>query len=306
MRIEDLDVLGIDVQLIFSSLFLLIEGDNPMTEMAVKRSYNRWVAEGCSTSGGRLRWVAELPTRTMAAALEELEWAKANGACGIHLHGVEHGYYLDDPYFYPLYERCVALDMPVLVHVGFPQRDIANYRIGNSMPSPSVFIRHLAAVMTGFHAVLASDFHVRFPGLRWGFVEAGAMWVASVLHQHARMVASASDYIPKPIPPSVLEEKGIFIACETDENLPELIRLVGENVLVIGTDYSHNDLGTQTEGHRTILDRTDITPAQARKIVDDNGRKLLGVSADFRPADAAAAAAAGRPLHITPQELVTA
>jgi predicted TIM-barrel fold metal-dependent hydrolase len=302
-RVEDLDVLGIDVQLIFGTVFLTTEVEHPLAESALKRCWNRWAAERASSGVGRLRWVAEVPTRTMTCALDEVEFAKSHGAGGIHLHGVQHGYYLDDPYFYPLYERCRALDLPILVHVGMPQRNIANFPIGNSMPSAAVFLHHVAAVMAGFYAVLTSDLQVRFPGLRWGFMEAGASWAISLLHQAARKDSMTRDFRSVPIAPEVLEEKGIFIACETDENLPELIRVVGENVLVTGTDYAHNDKGTELDAHRTILDRTDISRSAARKIVDANGRRLLAVPSDFQPSDAARAATENRELHIQPAAL---
>jgi hypothetical protein len=55
-------------------------------------------------------------------------------------------------------------------------------------------------------------------------------------------------------------------------------------MLVGGTDYAHNDRGTELGSHTFISQRKDIKEGLAPKIVDKNGRKLLGVKDDFRPA----------------------
>src|SRR4029077_14680536 len=44
-RIEALDALGIDVQVLFSTFYIGMELDNPLEEAALARSYNRWVGE---------------------------------------------------------------------------------------------------------------------------------------------------------------------------------------------------------------------------------------------------------------------
>jgi hypothetical protein len=56
-RIETMDALGVDVQLVFSTFYIGAEIDNPLEEAALARSYNRWVAERLAGHTDRLRWV---------------------------------------------------------------------------------------------------------------------------------------------------------------------------------------------------------------------------------------------------------
>src|SRR5262245_54514528 len=44
-RLRHMDALGIDVQVLYPSLFLIPITDRPETEVAMYRSYNRWLAD---------------------------------------------------------------------------------------------------------------------------------------------------------------------------------------------------------------------------------------------------------------------
>jgi predicted TIM-barrel fold metal-dependent hydrolase len=279
LRLQDLDALGIDVQLLFSSFFIGIELDNPNVEAALARSFNRWAAAALDGYGDRLRWALRPPLRTMARTLEELDFGAAHGASGIHIRGIEHGMFLSDEYFYPMYERAEELGLAILIHVGASHRRIDNQPIGQLISSPAGFIDHIHKVMAGFHSVLASDLHKRFPGLRWGFLEGGSTWIPTVLQQQARLAASGSARFLhlEDITPELLEAKNLFVACEVDEDLPYLTSVVGENVLCAGTDYGHNDIGTELAAHSEIMHRPDLDLRVANKIANVNGRRLLGL-----------------------------
>jgi hypothetical protein len=50
-----------------------------------------------------------------------------------------------------------------------------------------------------------------------------------------------------------LEKSGIFVTCQIGDDVPYLIKnCMGENTLMIGTDYGHADSSTE-------LDRADDT-----------------------------------------------
>jgi predicted TIM-barrel fold metal-dependent hydrolase len=279
-RIADLDALGVDVQLLLSTFFIVVELDNPLAEAALARSYNRWVADVTTDHLDRFRWALRPPLRILERAFAELEFGASHGAAGLHLRGIEHGMFLSDPYFHPLYERAQDLDLAIFVHLGAAVRRTANAPIGRGIPTPPAFMENVYNVMAGFHAVISSDLHRRFPRLRWGFLEAGASWAPTVLQQHRRLVASASSDFLKliTVTPEVLEEKNIFLACQADEDIAHLVGVLGEHVLCAGTDYGHNDIGAELGAHAAILGRTDISQVTARRIVDANGRKLLGLA----------------------------
>jgi predicted TIM-barrel fold metal-dependent hydrolase len=285
MRVQDLDALGVDVQLVISSFFIGAEFENPIAEAAVCRSYNRWVAECLDGYTDRLAWSLVAPFRSPERALEELEFGAAHGARAVHIRGLTYGFLPSDPMFLPVWERAQDLNLAIVVHNGAPNRRIDGQEIGRGIARRPFYWRHIYELMIGFADVLSSDLHTRFPRLRWGFLEGGSTWVLGVLQQHARLAASGRPSLLdiERVTPEELEEKNIFISCEADEDLPYLIGAVGENVLCAGTDYGHNDIGSELAVHATILQRTDVSRAALEKVVDANGRKLLGLPAQ-RPA----------------------
>lgn len=284
-RLEDLDALGIDVQLLISTFFIGMELDNPLGEAALARSFNRWMADITSDSGGRLAWALRPPLRLMDRTAEELAFGREHGAVAVHIRGIEHGMFLSDPYFFPLYEQAQDLDLAIVVHLGESIRRTENLPIGQLIPTPAALMGHVHNLMAGFHAVLASDLDQRFPRLRWGFLEGGATWAPAVLQQHARLMANVEHFLHlRRYTHEDLAAKNLYVACETDEDLPYLANLLGPGVLVTGTDYGHNDLGSEIGAHGVILRDPSLDPATARRIVDTNGRHLLGIPHDFRPA----------------------
>src|SRR5439155_942552 len=82
-RLEHMDETGTDIQVMHNTLFgsSSMGTFRPEVELALFRSWNRWVGDATRASNGRLRWSALLPVQTMDAAVAELEWAVQHGAC---------------------------------------------------------------------------------------------------------------------------------------------------------------------------------------------------------------------------------
>src|SRR5918992_5069272 len=116
-RIHHMDELRVDVQVLYPTLFLHAFTARPEIDVALCKSYNRWIAKATEKSRGRLRWVAVLPLLSIERAVEELRWAKDHGACGVFKKGIECGERAaSDPYFFPVYEEASRLDMPICIH----------------------------------------------------------------------------------------------------------------------------------------------------------------------------------------------
>ena len=81
-----------------------------------------------------------------------------------------------------------------------------------------------------------------------------------------------------------LDGAQLFVAAQVEDNLPEILELVGPDRLVYGTDYGHLDIGSDPDGMHAMTSRRDIDAGVARKIVDANGRRLLGIDPGFQPA----------------------
>ena len=81
LRLRHMDEIGTDIQVLYPTLFLRPVTDRPEIELALCRSYNRWMADIWSKAKDRLRWAVQLPLLSMDKALDELRWARGNGAC---------------------------------------------------------------------------------------------------------------------------------------------------------------------------------------------------------------------------------
>ena len=98
-----MDELGVDIQVLYSTIYLSQLTAKPRVEAALSRSYNRWLADIWEQSDDRLRWVAVPPLLDMSEAVAQIRWARDHGACGIFMRGCEGERILADPYFDPLY-----------------------------------------------------------------------------------------------------------------------------------------------------------------------------------------------------------
>ena len=54
-------------------------------------------------------------------------------------------------------------------------------------------------------------------------------------------------------------------------------RQAGTGVLMIGTDYGHQDMSVELDSLRTLGARGDLAPVATQKILDDNPRALYGL-----------------------------
>ena len=62
-----MDALDIEVQVLYPTVFLRAWTQDPTVEVALCRSYNRWLADIWKQGKGRLRWVVMPPLRAMRA-----------------------------------------------------------------------------------------------------------------------------------------------------------------------------------------------------------------------------------------------
>jgi len=184
-RVKHMDELGTDVQVLYPSLFLVGITENPNVDTGLKRSYNRWLADRTEETSGRLRWVCLPPYHDIPTALEEIRFAKAHGACAILKKGdQEAGHWVNEEYYYPVYELCQELDIAVAFHIGAGVPDFTSSR---EFPWGR-FVRLGVPPLHAFNSPVQFGTAAKFPGVRWGFIETGASWVPFMVYQVMRRV----------------------------------------------------------------------------------------------------------------------
>lgn len=269
-RLAHMDELEIDVQVLYPTVFLRAWTQNERVEYALCRSYNRWLASIWKQAPDRLRWVVMPPLRSSWDKVRaELEFAKANGACGIFLRGLEIEMKLSDVHFHPLWEMAEDLDLPVCFHSGnnsFAVREIFKDECG--------FSRSKLPVVGAFHSLLMEGVPAKFPKVRWGFVEVSAEWIPYTLNDlQIRFKRRGKRFFKSP-----LAENNMWVACQVTDDLPYIIGKVGDDHLVVGTDYGHADTSAEIEALRILRDKGSIPKSSADKILDANARKFYGLA----------------------------
>lgn len=271
-RLKAMDRQGVDVHVIFPSLFLALSPDSPEVELAVTRAYNRFLAERCAGSGGRLRWVMQPSPKNMAETVEDIRWARKQGAVGVHLRGLEGNRPIDDPDFYPIFAVAQELDMPVCVHIGNASPAFRMLR-RNKDNRPSRWHMSVPTLMS-FTALCTSEVSVKFPKLRFGFFEIGSSWLTYVVTQSHKV---RDDRDRKAFTQSVMRERNLYVTCEEHEELPLILQYAGDGSLVIGSDYGHpGDVDETILVQQKLRGRGDLTDAQKRRILSDNAEALFG------------------------------
>ena len=267
-RLKHMDQLGIDVQVLYPSLFLRPLTGKPEIETALFRSYNKWVSEIWKKSDDRLRWVAMTPLMELDEGINEARFAKENGACGIFMRGLVDDKLLSDPYFFPLYEEAARLNMPICVHAS-----AGNFDWVELFGPECGFARFKMAVLTAFHCIAYQGITARFPGLRFGFIEVRAQWIPYMVVD----IVKRFEQKGKPCGDNLLRDNGLYVACQTDDDLSWVLKYAGEDNLVIGTDYGHADTSSEIEALRNLKSQDGVGPEVIDKILYDNAKALYGL-----------------------------
>ena len=266
-RLAHMDTLGVDAQVLYPTIYLGQISTKSEIDLALAKSYNRWLADIWAQANGRLRWVAIPPLLTMGEVPNQLRYAKEHGACGVYMRGFEGDKLLVDPYFDPLYEEASALDMPICIHAGSGSNEFDELVRGEA------FTRAKFPVISAFHSLILHETHARFPDLRFGFIEVAAQWLPYVLTDLKRRMEREGK---APLSSDPLAEYNMYVACQTNDDLPEIMRYVGEDNLVIGSDYGHNDTSTELEALRAFANDGGVEERVVTKILTDNPRRLYG------------------------------
>ena len=267
-RLEDMDRMDVRAQVIFPTFFIRYNTANPEAEQALTKAYNRWIAERCAASGGRLHWAAMLPLLDADESVKELRWAKDHGACGFFKRGYDLDRQVSDPHFFPVYEEAASLDLPVCIHTGHP---LPGHEWDRGFP-----------VMAAFTAVVTAKLPERFPKLRFGFIEAGASWIPYTIAQletqqrsHRLHERTASLDLTK----DLFRTNRLFVALDPVDDIEYLLTFGTEDNLIIGTDYCHSDPSANLAALGEVqkwADEGKITQAAARKILEANAQELYG------------------------------
>src|SRR3990172_4840585 len=281
-RIKDLDIEGIDIQVLLGSLcFAAFTLRDPGFALAFCQACNNYVAEFCSAYPDRLKGVAGVPLQDIPSAIgEALRAVKELGLVGICIPPSLPGKNLDHPSFQPFYAEVQELNVPLGIHWGN----------GTYLPGAGTdrFNKHFLTHVVGhpFEQMLALTAVVRggiletFPALRFGFLESGCGWLPYLMWRLDEEYRGRSREVPllKDKPSEYIKQGQCFISCSPDEPLiPTVAESVGADMIMFSSDYPHAD-GLFPDAVRTINERPEISQDVKKKILGEAAARFYNLA----------------------------
>lgn len=276
-RLKTMDGEGIDVSVIFPTLFLTYPvGEEPAFRRALCHSYNSWMAQQCNKSQGRLRWVATLPLPDVSGSLEELDYVRELGASGFLTLGTAGDMLLDDVRLDPLYRAAEKYNLPVCVHVGwaYPPLTALYDKVFSSQSSAFVL-----PIFMAFVSILAGGVLDRFPKLKVGFFEAGVEWVPYWIDKLERLHRQPpGGLLKKDLPAKYaheyIQEGRVYFSCELDEKrIPQVVEDIGDECILYASDIPHAH--RVFDAVKLFRKRADIAESTKERILAKNGERFF-------------------------------
>ncbi len=256
-RLKDLDLDGVDVQVIYGSLGLALSAlpDKDFAG-AMSRACNNYYAHFCSVDPNRLKCMATMPPNV-------------------------NGKNLDHPDFYPVYEEAQNLNAPIAIHWG----NGAYLTAAGTERFDTHFMTHAVGhpfeQMIALACLVCGGVIEQFPRLRFVFLEAGCGWLPywiDRLHEHYER-RTAEMPLMKREPLEYITSGSCYFATEPDERLlPATLKMIGDDYVLYSSDYPHTD-SKFPYSVKWIMERTDITAANKEKLLCANGVRFYGLAA---------------------------
>ena len=184
------------------------------------------------------------------------------------MRAVEGDRRLWDPYFYPLYHEAARLDLPMCIHASS----------GNfGMWICPARIRGSPVQAPGGGGVPRSAYEgqpEKFPDLRWAFIEVSSQWIRmpSTIWSYGSAEGAGRGWAQTPCGTTAC-----MWPARTTDDMPYMLQYAGDENIVIGTDYGHNDTASELVALRKLREDGQIDPATADKFLDSNPKKLYGL-----------------------------
>lgn len=243
-----LDRWGVDQGVLFPTIGILpFPTDDMALASAYCRAYNTWQAEFFQTIPDRVIPIAILNWLDRDAAVFELERCLKLGFRGVFVPPETlDGRRPDDPHFDPIWERLVAADVPGCLHVivRFGGAAVPFAAWQETRPGP-VFGFGLGApgqLIPAMAAMVVSGLFDRHPRLKIAAVEAGAGFAPYLMDRLDEKHAFFHAAQPLQMKPSEYFKRNFWFVAEPEERtLDAVLRHVGEDRLLWGSDFPHVD-----------------------------------------------------------------
>jgi len=269
-RIALLEQENLQATLLYPTIGLLweVELQDPELSLAYCRAYNRWIADFCRDSAGKLVPIAQLTLLDVEGSAQELERAVKDGCKGAWINPFNHLKKIHgDACHDVLFQKCVDVDVPLAIHPTFTPHGAAEGIF--DWPSQGRAWGEMIWLRAIVQQALISFFSLgtleRFPQLRLGVLEAGSGWIGAMLD---RLDAFSASMNLDRASATEMFRRQCFISGDPDETAaPHIVDHVGADCFMWATDYPHPD-----HPHTWV----DDLSAYASQLSDEARAKVLG------------------------------
>lgn len=296
-RLAVMDANGIFAQIVYPNI-LGFGGQasarvDPALRLACVQIYNDAMAELQADSGERLYPMALLPWWDVAAAVKETERCAAMGLRGININSDPHtaldenGQPIPDlghDHWFPLWEACEALAMPVNFHIGASETAI-DWMGQQGWPSlPRDLRSGISGAMIFFNNgkvmanLIYSGILDRFKRLQFVSVESGIGWIPFLLEALDYQLAEIAETRGFAKKPSEYFASN-FNACfwfEKGRDAAAMCRRVGIDNVLFETDFPHP---TSLYPFDDLEGRLgDLSREEREKVLSGNAARLYRIA----------------------------
>jgi len=283
-RLQLLDQEGMQKALLYPTIGLLWEAELFDAELssAYCRAYNRWIADFCRDSGGRLVPIAHLSLGDSAEAARELRRAVEDGCkgafvCPFTITRIPHG----NPAHDAVFTAAQDLDVPLAIHPTFePVAFGIHHRYDNFQWAAWYFDLFAGqGVQHAFGTFFQFGVFDRFPNLRVIVLESQAGWIGYFLDRGDAIFngTTLGATVRLKEKPSYYFKRQCWISADPDERtIASLMPLVGEDKFFWASDYPHPDHpGNYLEELQGMI--ASMTDSGKRAVLGQNVAKVYRV-----------------------------
>ncbi len=245
---------------------------------AFARKTNDFLADALRSHPTRLAGFATLPTADPGAAAAELE--RTIGDCGFKgavINGHIRGRYLDDKYFWPIFERAEVLNVPIYLHPTHPPKSVIEASYGGFAPIVTDMLSgagwgwHIETAVHVIRIILGGAFD-RYPRLQLVVGHMGE--TLPFMLQRLDVMPMAMTKLKRPIS-SYLRENlyYTFSGFNFTPTFLDLLLQVGVDRIMFSADYPYASMVQA----RAFLDQLPVSTADRERIAHGNAERLLGL-----------------------------
>ena len=274
-RIAEMDAAGVDMQ-ILSLTSPGVEQLEAAEAASFARETNDFLAEAIRSHPTRFGGFAALPTADPDAAVAELERTIHDyGFKGAVINGHIQGRYLDDKFFWPIFEHAEALRVPIYLHPTPPPQPVIEASYGGFSPIVTELFAgpgwgwHIETAIHVIRIILGGTFD-RYPGLQIVIGHMGE--TLPFMLQRLDMMPAAMTKISRPISAYLRENiHYTFSGFNYTPTFLDLLLEVGVDRIMFSADHPYASMVQA----RAFLDRLPVSPADRERIAHGNAERLL-------------------------------